>query len=325
MKFSEYREARDSIEFDRKFSLLCENIARSEKGFDSWWSSEGLPTILESHKYENEDELLVELLGGVGNAMGNMAGRAWQGAKNLGSGLAHGWGAGQQAAGQWAPQGQQPGQPPVQTPMQDPNAPVDAELVDPNAPAPDPGTAGADPNAAAQPAAGGPEAAAQQQAPAMSPEKQQRLDAFQRGIDQSTDTIKQKFSTAMKDFLNSVQQDAVKDGPSGQTMWQIAKNFNKQVMAAAQPAIDSFKQTGSYGTPKAGGYQDQFAAAQGAYSNNQQANLKQQLQAKHGGQQQTAGAQQSLAPQTPDMKTPITQLAKQQVPGAHMRPGMAVR
>lgn len=318
MKFSDYREARDSIEFDRKFSLLCENIARSEKGFDNWWSTEGLPTILESHKYENEDELLVELLGGVGNAMGNMAGRAWQGAKNFGSGVAHGWGAGQQAA-QWAPPGQQ------QPPMQDPNAPVDAELVDPNAPAPDPGTAGQDPNAAAQPAAGGPEAAAQQQAPAMSPEKQQRLDAFQRGIDQSTDKIKEKFSSAMKDFLNSVQQDAVKDGPSGQTMWQIAKNFNKQVMQAAQPAIDSFKQTGSYGKPKAGGYQDQFAAAQGAYANNQQANMKQQLQAKHGGQQ-TAGAQQSLAPQTPDMKTPIGQLAKQQFPaGVHMRPGMAVR
>jgi len=344
MNFSEYREARDSIEFDRKFSLLCENIARSDRGFDNWWSSEGLPIILESYKYDNEEELLMELFGTGGNP-GGVTRALGRGVGNIGRGIAGAWDSvkqhgqafgqsandaygGQQTQGTWNPQTGQWEQPQQQPPV-DPNtaAPLvdpNAAPVDPNAPAPDPGTAGADPNAAAAPAAGGPEAAAQQEAPAMSPEKQQRLDAFQRGIDQSTDKIKKRFSGAMKDFLQAVQGDAKTDNDAH--MWQIAKNFNQQVMQAAQPAIDGFKQQAKYGQQQAGGYQDKFSQARGAMQNDQQANMKQKLQAKHGGGQQTAGAQQSLQPQSPDMKTPIQDLAKQQFPGgAHMRPGMAVR
>jgi hypothetical protein len=318
MKFSEYREMRDTIEFDRKFSLLCESIARSGYTFDEWWSHQALPILTEAYRYDNEEELMLEFMGGVGSAMGNMAGRAWQGVKNLGRGAAHGWGAGQQAAGQWQPQGAAGAEQPMDIPPEN--------FVDPNAAA-----AGGqqppmqDPNAAA---AGGPEAAAQQ-APAMSPEKQQRLDAFQRGIDQSTDQIKQRFSGAMRDFLQAVQGDAKQQDNAH--MWQIAKNFQKQVMDAAQPAIDSFKQTAKYGQRQQGGYQDQFAQDRGAMQQGQQADLKSRLQAKHGqGGQQTAGAPQNLqqpqaAPQQPDMTTPIGQLAKQQFPaGAHMRPGMAV-
>ena len=282
MKFSEYRESRNTLEFDRKFSLLCEGIVRSGHSFDSWWSSEGLPVILESNRFDDEEELIVELLGGIGRTMGNMAGRAWGGIKNLGQGTQQGWQQGQQAVGQGQ---EQPMDIPPEN-FQDPNAQADAA----------------------------------QQAPAMSPEKQQRLDSFQRGIDQSTDQIKQRFSGAMRDFLHTVQDDAKQQNNAH--MWQIAKNFNQKVMQAAQPAIDSFKQTGRYSSRQQGGYQDQFAQAQGAMQQNQQAALKQQLQQKHGAQ--VAGGPQNLQPQGRHPSLAAANLAQQQGVG-NMRPGMTVR
>jgi len=289
MKFSEYKENRDTLEFDRKFSLLCEGIARSDHSFDSWWSSEGLPVIMESSKFEDEEELLVELMGGVGQAVGNLAGRAWRGMKNLGTGAAQGWQQGQQATDQWNPQqagAEQPMDPEnfEQQPQQDPNAQV---------------------------------------APQQSPEQQQRLAAFQRNIDQTTDQIKQRFSGAMRDFLGTVQNDAMQQNNSH--MWEIAKRFMNSVNKAAQPAIDGFKQKAQQGGNA--GYRDAFSQAHGQYSQNQQAALKQQLQQKQGAQGQVAGGPQDLAQQPQqDLTTPITQLAKQKFPaGAHMRPGMVVR
>ena len=251
MKFSEYRESRNTLEFDRKFSLLCEGIARSGHSFNSWWSSEGLPVILESSKFDNEEELLVELMGGIGRTMGNMAGRAWGGLKNLGQGAAQGWQQGQAAVGQ---------EQPMDMPPESFEQPQDT-----------------------------------QQQSTLSPEKQQRLDSFQRGIDQSTDQIKQRFSSAMRDFLNTVQDDAKQQNNAH--MWQIAKNFNQKVMQAAQPAIDSFKLTGRYGARQEGGYQDQFDQARGSMQQNQQAALKQQLQQKYGqvGNGQVAGGPQELS------------------------------
>lgn len=306
MKFSEYRENRDTLEFDIKFSLLCEGIARSGHSFDSWWSSEGLPVIMESYRFENEEELLIELFGTGGNP-GRMTRALGRGVGNIGRGITGAWdslkqhgqafgqatsdayGGQQTPGGTWNPETGQWEQPQQQDP------------------------------------------ATQQQA-ALSPEKQQRLDSFQRGIDQSTDQIKQRFSSAMRDFLNTVQDDAKQQNNAH--MWQIAKSFNQKVMQAAQPAIDSFKSKGRYGPRQEGGYQDQFDQARGAIQQNQQTDLKQQLQQKHGQAEddQMAGGPQDLSQQQPEAqpKERHPTLAAAQASGIrpmnrHMRPGMTVR
>lgn len=102
--FLKYKQLRENHDLNSKVYVLCESIVRSEKTFDEWWIQHGMPTILEN-AYSNEDELLVELMGGVGNFLGNAAGRATQGLQNLGRGMANGWQQGRQAIAPWQPSG----------------------------------------------------------------------------------------------------------------------------------------------------------------------------------------------------------------------------
>ena len=299
MKFYEYRESRDTLEFDRKFSLLCEGIAKSDRSFDSWWSSEGLPVILESYKFENEEELLVELLG-IGANPGTATRAFGRGIGNIGRGIAGAWGnikqhgqafgqavsdayGGQQTpGGTWNPETRQWDQPQQQDPVT-------------------------------------------QQQTTLSPEKQQRLDSFQRGLDQTTDQIKNRFSGAMRDFLNTVQDDAKQQNNAH--MWQIAKNFNQKIMAAAKPAIDAFKSTGRFG-PRSK-YQDQFTQARGDWQQRQADALQTKsygdnpqmdgTQYGDGISSGTVGGPQDLRPQG----HPTAAAARKQFPAG--RPGMTVR
>lgn len=102
--FLEYKQLRENNDLNHKVNLLCESIVKSEKTFDEWWIQHGMPTILEN-AYSNENELLMELMGGVGNFLGNVTGRATQGLQNLGRGIANGWQQGRQAVAPWSPYG----------------------------------------------------------------------------------------------------------------------------------------------------------------------------------------------------------------------------
>lgn len=118
--FSEYKETRESFDFNSKVISLYENIIQSEVSFDDWWEKKGLPVILEQ-AYSDEEELLMEWAGGMGNFLGNAAGKITQGAQNFGRGLAAGWKQGRQDVPVWqSQQGQEQEQGQGNT---DPNAP----------------------------------------------------------------------------------------------------------------------------------------------------------------------------------------------------------
>lgn len=66
--FQSYKADRDIVEFDNKFTGLCESIVLSGVDFDSYWQSHGLPTLLKSEVCQNDEELLVEF--GMGGWFG---------------------------------------------------------------------------------------------------------------------------------------------------------------------------------------------------------------------------------------------------------------
>jgi hypothetical protein len=171
--FQEYKEQRDLIEFDQKFTKLCESIVISGITFDEFWEQHGLPVLLESNNYPDEEKLLVEFNWGMFNPMN--------------------WGT----------------------------------------PAP---------------------AQAPQQAQPLDPAKQQKLDKFQKKIDQQIGVIKQRFNVSMKDFLKAVTDDAKTQ--SDPHMWQIAKSFHKKIMDTAKPVMDEFQMKAKFGKA---GYTDQFS------------------------------------------------------------------
>ena len=58
IKFHEYREQREIIDFDTKFTAICEGIAHSGMTFDDFWREHGLPVLINSVQYENVNELM---------------------------------------------------------------------------------------------------------------------------------------------------------------------------------------------------------------------------------------------------------------------------
>lgn len=75
--------------------------------------------------------------------------------------------------------------------------------------------------------------------------RQQKLGQFQQQADQMTNDIKGRFGNAMKGFLKTVNDDAMKQ--QNPHMFKIAQNFYKKILAAAQPVMDSFKMQAQYG------------------------------------------------------------------------------
>lgn len=61
LKFSDYRSARDSAEFNSRFNDLCEAIAVSGVKFETYWAEHFLPTLTESAHVSDEVELLNEI------------------------------------------------------------------------------------------------------------------------------------------------------------------------------------------------------------------------------------------------------------------------
>lgn len=209
--FQEYKEQRDLIEFDQKFTKLCESIISAGITFDEFWTQHGLPVLLESNNYPDEEKLLVEF--------------------NWGMFDPRTWGT------------------PAQAPNQAPN-----------------------------------QAQTPQQTPQLDPIKQQKLDNFQKKVDQQIGVIKQRFNVSMKDFLKAVTDDAKTQ--SDPHMWQIAKSFHKKIMDTAKPVMDEFQMKAKFGKA---GYADQFNQQAGAMQSNQQAqrtnDMKQRLSQKFGNQQ----------------------------------------
>jgi len=61
MKFNEYRELRETTDFNLKFKILLKQIEDSGQTFDEYWISHGLPRLIEG-AYSNHDELLDRML-----------------------------------------------------------------------------------------------------------------------------------------------------------------------------------------------------------------------------------------------------------------------
>lgn len=75
--------------------------------------------------------------------------------------------------------------------------------------------------------------------------RQKKLADFQSRLDKEIENVKQRFSTAMKDFLKAMTNDAkMKNDPH---MWKIAQGFYNKIMSAAQPVADSFKVNAKFG------------------------------------------------------------------------------
>jgi len=83
--------------------------------------------------------------------------------------------------------------------------------------------------------------------------KAERLGQFQKNIDTQIETVKQRFSTAMKDFLKAMTNDAKQSNDPH--MWKIAQNFYKKIISVAQPVVDEFKMQAKYGKAS---YKDNF-------------------------------------------------------------------
>jgi hypothetical protein len=70
-------------------------------------------------------------------------------------------------------------------------------------------------------------------------QRAEQIAKYQSRIDSQIDTVKQRFATAMKDFLRVMTGDAKQQ--SDPHMWKIAQSFYKKIMSAAQPVADEFK------------------------------------------------------------------------------------
>ena len=89
-------------------------------------------------------------------------------------------------------------------------------------------------------------------------QRAEKLTQFQSNVDSQIDTVKQRFATAMKDFLRVMTGDAKQQNDPH--MWKIAQNFYKKIMSAAQPVADEFKMQARYGKS---GYVDNFSRVSG--------------------------------------------------------------
>lgn len=78
MKFHEYRELRETVDFNLKFNILLKQIEDSGLTFDEYWISHGLPKLIEG-AYSDHNELLDRMLLQEVN-WGSLAGRGMAGA-----------------------------------------------------------------------------------------------------------------------------------------------------------------------------------------------------------------------------------------------------
>lgn len=123
--------------------------------------------------------------------------------------------------------------------------------------------------------------------------RQKKLANFQQGIDKQIGTVKQRFMTAMRDFLKAATDDA--KNQNDPHMYGIVNSFYKKIMSVAEPVANEFKLKAKFGKA---GYQDQFAQERGAMMQNKTQAMKQQLQGKFGTVPQTMGGNQPVP--TPD-------------------------
>jgi hypothetical protein len=107
--------------------------------------------------------------------------------------------------------------------------------------------------------------------------RQKKLAGFQQNVDQQIGTIKQRFMTAMRDFLKAATDDAKTQ--NDQHMFGIVNAFYKKIMSVAEPVANEFKLRAKFGKA---GYQDQFAKERGAMMQNKTQDMKSQLQGKFG-------------------------------------------
>lgn len=230
LKFSDYRSARDSAEFNSRFNDLCEAIAVSGVKFETYWAEHFLPTLTESAHVSDEVELLNEI---------------WPFSSK-----------------KQAPAGPAPdfGNLPQITPSSGPRwgGKVGGEEM----------TQRMDQWQNDQRAAA---AAAKEAA------RQKKLAGFQQNVDQQIGTIKQRFMTAMRDFLKTATDDAKTQ--NDQHMFGIVNSFYKKIMSVAEPVANEFKLKAKFGKA---GYQDQFAQERGAMMQNKTQDMKSQLQGKFG-------------------------------------------
>jgi hypothetical protein len=213
LTFSEYKQIRDKNNFDYKFNKLCENIVLSNLSFEQYWENYAVPTLLESTFVSNEEQLLNEFFGLFGGK--------------------------KQAPSQPAPNFDflNPPPPPPQKPYGSGVSSVNA-----------PGTGVSSTN--------DPDLIQNYQAmqkDAQERKKAERLGQFQKNIDSQIETVKQRFSTAMKDFLKAMTNDAKQSNDPH--MWKIAQNFYKKILSVAQPVVDEFKMQARYGKAS---YADNF-------------------------------------------------------------------
>lgn len=215
--FAQYKEAKETQEFDALFSLVCENIVASGLTFDEFWTQHAIPVLMESDKHEDEMDLLSELnwdkskLNPSNWSVANK-GVSWSGEKS------------------------------------DPMAPGLDILRQQNA-AKKPGTPenflsnldvppqSNDPNFLARAGA---------HDKARDVVRQQKLGVGQKQIDQSIAKLKQQFAQAMQQFLKAANDNAIRSGDK--IGFIVARKFHHKLMKAAQPVLDDFALKAKAGT-----------------------------------------------------------------------------
>lgn len=141
--------------------------------------------------------------------------------------------------------------------------------------------------------------------------RQKKLAGFQQNVDQQVGVIKQRFMTAMRDFLKVATDDAkTQNDPH---MFGIINSFYKKIMSVAEPVANEFKLKAKFGKSS---YQDDFARERGAMMKNKdpmQA-MKQRLQGKFG--TNSASAMGGSQPVPPAPQAPVTPAAPTAQPAA---------
>lgn len=207
MKFHEYRELRETADFNLKFKILLKQIEDSGLTFDEYWISHGLPRLIEG-AYSDHNELLDRMLIQEVN-WGSLAGKgmagAGRGAQWVGNKMVDMGNKWQQpqAQSQEAPQAQQT----------DPTQNYSYDTGQPNAL-----TAGA--NKAMDIMAGSQGGMGSAQ-PGAQPGAQQQGTSMQ-------DVLTQNFAQALKSFIGMSQDPSI--APA-------AQDFAKQIDAAGKPII----------------------------------------------------------------------------------------
>lgn len=129
--------------------------------------------------------------------------------------------------------------------------------------------------------------AEEQRKAAIEAARQKRLAQVQQGVDTHVSNIKNKFSQAMRMFLKSVSDEALKN--NDRMEYSVAKAFYDKMMKVAQPTLDNFSLKASYGKNPHG---EEFAGRRGAMQNTMQGDLKSRLANKF---PQADGEQQAAA------------------------------